>query len=126
MESECAHGLENLKSTLKTAYKSVRENNDKSHVINKMYFDRRAKERNLKAGDILYLFSRAEKPGQSSKFWKPRTAPFKVVARLSRWNYSIRNLRVKGSVVHVNRLKQAYIQGFWKEKGRKYVTGSSG
>ena len=31
-ESECAHGLENLKSTLKTTYKSVRENNDKSQV----------------------------------------------------------------------------------------------
>ena len=37
-ESECANSLENLKSSLKTAYKSVRENNDKSHVTNKNVF----------------------------------------------------------------------------------------
>ena len=67
-ESESANRLENLKSTLKTAYKSVRENNYKSHVTNKTYFDRRGKERNLKAGDIVYLFSPAKKPGQNSKF----------------------------------------------------------
>ena len=52
-ESECAHRSENLKSTLKTAYKSVRENNYKSHVTNKMYFDRRAKERIFKARKVL-------------------------------------------------------------------------
>ena len=38
-ESECANSLEILKSTLKTAYKSVRENNYKFHVTNEMYFD---------------------------------------------------------------------------------------
>jgi len=101
-ESESAHRLENLKSTLKTAYKSVRENNYKSHVTNKMYFDRRAKERNFKAGDIVYLFSPAKKPRENSKFWKPWTGPFKIMARLSRWNYRIRYLRGKVSVVHVN------------------------
>jgi len=54
-ESECAHRLENLKSTLKRAYKSVCENNYKSHVTNKTYFDRRAKEIIFKAGDIVYV-----------------------------------------------------------------------
>ena len=111
-ESECANRLENLKSTLKTAYKSVRENNYKSHVTNKRYLDRRAKERIFKAGDIVYLFSTAKKPGQSSKFWKPWTGPFKVVAGVS-------SLRVKESVVHVNRLKRAYKQGIWKERGQE-------
>ena len=102
-ETEYAPRLENLKSTLKTAYKSVCENSYKSHATNKMYFDRRAKERNFKAGYIVYLFSLAKKPRESSKFWKPWTGPFKVVARLSRWNYRIRNLRGKECVVHVNR-----------------------
>ena len=92
-ETEYARKLENLKSTLKAAYKSVRENSYNSHVTNKMYFDRRAKGRNFKAGDIVYLFSPAKKPGQSSMFWKPWTGPFKIVAHLSRWNYRIRNLR---------------------------------
>ena len=30
-----------------------------------------------------------------------------------------RNLRVKESVVHVNRLKRAYKQGIWKERGQE-------
>ena len=34
-ESECANRLENLKSSLKTAYKPVPENNYKSHVPTK-------------------------------------------------------------------------------------------
>ena len=91
-----------------------------------MFFDRTGKERNLKVGDIVYLFCTAKKPVQSSKFWRPWTGPFKVVASLSRWNYGIRNLRGIGYVVHVNRLKQFYKQGIWNEKGRKDVTGSSG
>jgi len=47
------------------------------------------------------------------------TGPFKVVARLSRWNYRKRNVRGKESVVHVNRLKQTYKQGIWKERGQE-------
>ena len=125
-ETEYAPRLENLKSTHKTAHKSVLENNYKCRVTNKMYFDRWAKERNFKAGNIVYLFSPAKKPGQISKFLKPWTRPFKDVARLLRWNYRIKNLRGKESVVHVNRLKQAYKQGIWEEKGRKVVTESSG
>jgi hypothetical protein len=101
-ETVYAPRLEKLKSTRKTAYKSVRENIYNSHVTNKMSFDRRAKETNFKAGDIVYMFSPANKPGQSSKFCKLCTGTFKVVARLSRWNYHIRKLRGKESVVHVN------------------------
>ena len=52
-ETEYARKLENLKSTLKAAYKSVRENSYNSHVTNKMYFDRRAKERIFKARKVL-------------------------------------------------------------------------
>ena len=70
-ETEYAPRLENLKSNLKSAYKSVRENSYKSHVSNKMQFERRAKGKNFQAGVIVYLFSPAKKHGQSSKFWKP-------------------------------------------------------
>ena len=38
------------------------------------------------------------------------------MARLSKCNYRIRNLRGKESVVHVNRLRQAYKQGIWKKR----------
>ena len=38
---------------------------------------------------------------------------------MSKRNYRIRNVRGKVSVVHVNRLKQAYKQGIWKERGQE-------
>jgi hypothetical protein len=67
-ETDFEHRLENLKSTLHTAYKIVRENNRKSHDTNKRYYDQKAKERQFRPGKIVYLFNPARKPGQSSKF----------------------------------------------------------
>jgi len=83
----------NLKSTLKSAYKLVRENSNKSHVTNTTYFDRKAKERNFEVDDIVYLLSPAKKPGWSSKIWTPWAGPYKVVAHLSKLNYRIVNLQ---------------------------------
>jgi hypothetical protein len=54
-ETDFSHGLENLKSTLQSAYKIVRENNRKSHDTNKRYYDQRAKERQFRPGEIVYL-----------------------------------------------------------------------
>jgi hypothetical protein len=68
-ETDFAHRLEKLKSTLQTAYKIVRENNRKSHDTNKRYYDQRAKKRQFRPSEIFYLFNPARKPGQSSKFF---------------------------------------------------------
>ena len=38
---------------------------------------------------------------------------------MSKWNYRIRNVRGKESVVHVNKLKRSYKQGIWKERGQE-------
>ena len=92
--TDYATKLENLKSTLRTAYKTVRENNYRSHLTNKRYFDRKAKERIFEAGDIVYLFNPAKKRGQNSKFWCPWTGPCLVVERLSKLNYRVRNSAV--------------------------------
>jgi transposase InsO family protein len=89
--TEHASRLEKLKSTLKSAYKLVRENNRRSYVKNKEYYDRRATERNFQKDDVVYLFNPVKKPGQSSKFWSPWTGPWKVTARLSKLNYRIEN-----------------------------------
>jgi transposase InsO family protein len=68
-ETDFAHRLENLKSTLQLAYKIVRENNRKLHDTNKRYYDQKAKERSFQPGEIVYLFNPARKPGQSAKFF---------------------------------------------------------
>jgi hypothetical protein len=60
--------LENLQSSLKTAYKTVRRNIRNSYSANKKYYDRRAKERNFKVDDVIYLYSPAMKPGECRKF----------------------------------------------------------
>jgi hypothetical protein len=88
-------------------------------MTNTTYFDRKAKERNFEAHDIVYLFSPAKKPGQSSKFWTPWAGPYKVVAHSSKLNYPIVNLQGKEFVVHINSLKRAYRQGIWKAKGKE-------
>ena len=76
-ETEYAHRLEHLKSTLKPAYKMVRENSHKSHATNKQYYERRANERNFQTGDIVYLYNPTSKHGQGSKFfvWQ---GPFRI------------------------------------------------
>ena len=70
--------LENLKASLKAAYKYVNKSNKKSHQDNKRLYDRRAKLRKFKVGDIVYLYSPAMKPGLSRKFNKPWSGPHKI------------------------------------------------
>jgi hypothetical protein len=62
--------LENLKSGLKRTYKRVRQNIDKSYKANKLYYDRKAKEREFGVGDIIYLFNPVKKAGNCAKFRK--------------------------------------------------------
>jgi hypothetical protein len=115
-ETENVHRLEKLKSTLQSAYKTVRKNNCKSHDTNKRYYDQRAKERQFGPGEIVYLFNPARKPGQSSKCFFAWQGPYKVTARLSKLNYHVVNQQGKEFVVHLNRMKKAFKQGIWKEQ----------
>jgi transposase InsO family protein len=81
--------LENLKSSLKTAYKLVRQNIDKSYQSNKRHYDRKAKQRTFSADDVVYLFCPATKPGQCRKFQKKWAGPFRIVTQVSKLNYRI-------------------------------------
>jgi len=83
--------LENLKSSLKKAYKEVRLNNQKAHQKNKAYYDKKAKERNFKVNDKVCLFCPARKPGRCHKFRSFWQGPFIVVQKLSDLNYIIVN-----------------------------------
>ena len=48
--------LENLKTSLKTAYKSVAKANRMSHRNNKKQYDRKAKLRSFQIGELVYLY----------------------------------------------------------------------
>jgi hypothetical protein len=117
--TDYAGRLENLKSSLKSAYKTVRRNIRNSHGANKKYYDRRAKERNFKVDDVIYLYSPVMKPGECRKFRKFRNGPFKVTARLSSLNYRIVTPQGKEFTVHVNRMKPAYNPEIWETTQKK-------
>ena len=106
---------------MKLAYKIIRQNVRKTYQANKRYYDRTAKERTFKVGDV-NLFNPARKPGQSKKFWKKWSGPFKVIAKVSKLNYRVVNPQGKEFSVHVNRLKLAHNQGIWQETPAKRST----
>jgi len=62
--------LENLKTSLKTAYRPVKETNRRSHQNNKRLYDRKARLRKIEL-DIIYLYNPAMKPGLSRKLHRP-------------------------------------------------------
>ena len=107
--------LQNLKASLNAAYKFVNQANKKAHQ-NKWLYDRRARLRELKVGDLDYLYSPAMKPGRSRKFNKPWAGPYKITRVVTHLNYEIMDQRNKKQTVHVNRFKPAYNPEAWKPK----------
>jgi hypothetical protein len=108
--------LENLKSALKLAYKTVNAANRRSHQHNKKLYDRKSKSREFTVGDLVYLYNPAVKVGQTKKFSKPWTGPHKITRKISQLNYEIVDQSGKMQVVHVNRLKEARNADLWKPK----------
>lgn len=111
---EQATRLENLKHSLRTAYEIVRQNSRKAHLKNKRNYDKKAKSRDFKTDDIVYLFCPAKKPGRCQKFRRVWQGPFKIVEKLSELNYRIVGKNGREVIVHVNRLKLAGDQNAWK------------
>jgi hypothetical protein len=74
--------LENLKSSLKKAYKEFRLNSQKAHRKKEAYYDKKAKKRKGEVNDKVYLFCSARKPGRCHKFRSFWQGPFIVVQKL--------------------------------------------
>ena len=108
--------LENLKSSLRLAYKLVKKANKKSHLKKKRLYDRKANLRSFQTGDIVYLYNPAKMRRKCFKFHKYWTGPFHITAKLSDLNYEIISMNNKTQVVHVNRLKISYNPEIWKSK----------
>jgi hypothetical protein len=100
--------LEDLKWRLKTAFMAVASANQRAHRTNKTRYDRRAKVRKFKKGELVYLFNPAVKPRHSRKFHFPWSGPFQITAKLSDLNYELMGHQAKKFVVHVNRLKPCF------------------
>ena len=90
--------------------------NKKSHQRNKRYYDCKAKPRKFTIYELVYLYNPAKKPGLTRKFLKSWQGPYKVTEKLSDLNYEITDQYGKKRVVHINRLKRAYISKYWIPK----------
>ena len=117
--------LEQLKASLRTAYKLVAKANKSSHQRNKKLYDRKAKARSFEVNDLVYLFTPATKPGLTRKFRKPWKGPYQITKKISDLNYELVDQRNKKSVVHVNRLKKAYNQDHWNSRPKQKTVKSS-
>ena len=111
--------VESLKASLRSAFRSVKWANKKSHQKNKNYHVQRTKNREFVVGDLVYLFQPASRPGLSAKFFCPWTRPYQVTAKISTLNYEIQDRKAKKQIVHINRLKTAHDSSRWSQLMRE-------
>ena len=111
--------LESLQESLKTAYEAVNRANRNSHLNNKRLYERRAKLREFKEGEFVYLFTPAKKPKLSKKFRPKCSGPYKIIKKISELDYEIAGPNDKRQIVHVNRLKAAHDPSVWKPKSKR-------
>jgi hypothetical protein len=101
------------------AYKSAGQTNRNSHLKNKKLYDRKAKLRSFQAGDFVYLYNPAMKPGLCRKFSRACLGPHKVTANFSDLNYDLTNQNNRKQIVHLNWLKNSYNADAWGRKQSK-------
>jgi len=88
--------MNNLRTSLKQAYKAVNEASKKSSQRNRKHYDRRAKPCSFANGDYIYLHNPARKLGLSQKFHKYWVGPYKITAEISELNYEILGKKIGG------------------------------
>jgi len=97
------------------AYKAVAKANKKAHR-NKRFYDHKAKMRHFEVNDLVYLYTPAMKAGQTKKFQKFWSWPYKITRKISELNYEIVGQDDKKIIVHVDRLKKCHNQNLWKPR----------
>jgi len=105
--------IENLKTSLRMAYKEVTKANRKTHQRNKRFYDRKAKARQFEENDLVYLYSPAMKAGLTRKFKKFWSGSYQVIRKISELNYEIVSQDNRKQIVHINRLKRCNNQSLW-------------
>jgi len=96
-----------MKKGLKEAYSLVRKKLERTHELRKENYDRKVHGEPYKEGDLVSMHSPVIAKGGSRKLHHAWTGPFKVVKKLSDYDYCIKGLhgRKQLHVVHFNQLK---------------------
>jgi hypothetical protein len=74
-----------------------------SHVLAKIYYDRKTREIVMKKGDLLYLYNPIAKRGRAKKFEYKYQGPYMILEKISPIIYKLLVEEGKSLVVHVNR-----------------------
>jgi hypothetical protein len=96
-----------LRESLDTAYKIVREKQGLKQQLQKDVYDRRCNGAPYQVGDRVWLFEPAIKTGLAKKLQHPWRGPYKIKARISDVTYRIALEAAprRRIVVHFNRMK---------------------
>lgn len=93
-----------IKRRLQIAHKQVEESTEKVKEQSKSYYDRKAKDKIFKVGDLVLLLDTQVKRGRSKKLQLPWIGPYTVIKLNSEVNVTIKRGRNE-TIVHKNRLK---------------------
>jgi hypothetical protein len=90
------------------AIKAAKKQSKLSHELAKKYYDKKAREIQLKKGDFMYLYNPIAKRGRAKKFQYKYQGPYTILEKISPLIYRLQMEENRSIVVHVNRLKRAY------------------
>ena len=111
-QPELSQYVRELRESLEEAYEHARENLQASQQRQKAYYNQRATGTPFQVGDLVWLWVKEIKKGQTRKLKTPWEGPYVVLQRLSDVTYRI---QLKGGhgrkqVVHYNRLRLCVVQ----------------
>ena len=111
-QPELSQYVRELRESLEEAYEHARENLQASQQRQKAYYDQRATGTPFQVGDLVWLWVKEIKKGQTRKLKTPWEGPYVVLQRLSDVTYRIQLKDGHGrkQVVHYNRLRLCVIQ----------------
>jgi transposase InsO family protein len=99
------HFVKRLNETFKIVYSLTREHLQSAMVMQKHYYDRKAKTRKFEVGQSVWLYNPRRKKGRTPKLDKPWDGPFVVVKVLGDVLCAIQmNRRTKPKIVHIDKL----------------------
>ena len=113
--------VSDLKSSLETAYRDVRESMRAAQRQQKDCYDKGVKHMVFQTGDLVLRYTPQLKPGDASKFHRQWEGPFEVVERVMDVMYLVKKGRGRSrrsQVVHFNNLRLS-------EEARGTVRGTS-
>lgn len=95
-----------LADRIRVASQVVRQQSKRGHEQSKAHYDKRAREREFNAGDIVYLYDPVASRSKAKKFAYHWTGPFEIIEKLSNLVYTVKISEEKCINVHINRLKE--------------------